>query len=75
MNEMRTTFSEEKEYQVSNIVTEGEKLPCIYKNYIYQGKNWKCPIYSAENHCEHYHCILCQGIYPKDRAYKMRLGQ
>ena len=69
-----TTFPEEEEHQVNSTVTKEEELSCIYKNYIYRGKNWKCPICSAEDHCRHYHCILCQGIYFKDRTYKMRSG-
>ena len=61
-----------KNKKISSTVTEGEELPCTYKNYIYKGKNWKCPICSAEDHCGHYHCTQCQEIHPKDRSYKMR---
>ena len=71
---MWITFPEEEEQKISSIVTEGEEFPCIYKNYIYREKNWECLICNAENHCRYYHCILCQGIHPKDRSYKMRLG-
>jgi len=55
---------------------EGKELPYIYKNYIYQGKNWKCPVCNADNgYCEHYYCTLCKKVYSKDRGYKMRLNQ
>jgi len=72
---MWITFLEKKEQKISNTVIEGEELPYTYKNYIYRGRNWKCLICSAENHCGHYHYILCQGIHLKDRTYKMRLGR
>ena len=71
-DEMWTTFPEEEEQKISSTVTKGEELPSIYKNYIYREKNWKYPICSTEDHCGHYHCTLYQGIYPKDRAYKMK---
>jgi len=63
-----------KNKKISSTVTEGEELPCTYKNYIYKGKNWKCPICNAKDHCGYYHCILYKGIHSKDRAYKIRLG-
>src|SRR6266540_5715454 len=69
-----STFPEEEELKVNNIKTEEENLS-TYKNYIYRGKNWKCPICSTEDHCGHYHCIRCQGIHPKNRSYKMRLSR
>jgi len=72
---MWTTFPEEDEQKISSTVTEGEKLPYTYKNYIYRGKNWECLICSAEDYCGHYHCTLCQGIHLKDRSYKMRPDQ
>ena len=65
------TFFKEKNQQISSTMTEGEKLPYTYKNYIYQEKNWKC----SEDHCGYYHCILCKEVYLKDRSYKMRLSQ
>ena len=58
-NEMWTTFPEEEEQKISSTVTEGEELSYIYKNYIYKGRNWECPICSAEDYCRHYHCTLC----------------
>ena len=66
-----STSPEEEELKFNNIKTE-EENPSTYKNYIYRGKNWECPICSAEDHCGHYHCTQCQGIHPKDRSYKMR---
>ncbi len=72
---MWTTFPEEEEQKISSTVTEGEEFPCTYKNYIYRGKNWECLICNVKDHYGHYHCTLCQEIYPKDRAYKMRLSQ
>ncbi len=38
-DEIWTTFLEEEECQISSTITEEEELSCIYKNYIYQGKN------------------------------------
>src|SRR6266540_1114525 len=67
-----STSSEEEEQEVENVKVEREETPSTYKNYIYKGKNWECPICSAEDHCGHYHCTRCQGIHPKDRSYKMR---
>ncbi len=58
-NKTWTTFLEKAECQISNIITEEEELIYTYRNYIYRGKNWKCLICDAENHCEHYYCILC----------------
>ena len=72
MDEMWTTFPEEEERQISNTVTKGEELPYTYKNYIYWEKNWQCLICNAEDYCGHYHYILCKGIHPKDRSYKIR---
>ncbi len=57
---------EGEEQKINRIETEGEETPSTYKNYIYRGKNWECPICSAEDHCGHYHCMRCQGIHPKD---------
>ncbi len=69
-------FSEKKNQQISSTVIEEEKFSCIYKNYIYKGKNWKCPVCNAnDGHCEYYYCILYKRIHPKDRAYKMRSDQ
>ncbi len=67
-----STFPEEKEQKIKSMKLEKKETSSTYKNYIYRGKNWKCPICSAEDHCGHYHCIQCQGIHPKDRSYKMR---
>src|SRR6266540_5857762 len=67
-----STSSEEEEQEVENVKVEREETPSTYKNYIYRGKNWECPICSVEDYCGHYHCTRCQGIYPKDRSYKMR---
>ena len=64
--------STEGEEQEIKIKTERKETPSTYKNYIYRGKNWECPICGAEDHCGHYHCTQCQGIHPKDRSYKMR---
>ncbi len=69
---MWATFPEKEECQISSTVTERKELPCTYKNYIYQEKNWKCPICSVEDYYRYYHCTLCQGIYFKNWAYKMR---
>ncbi len=66
-----STSSEEEELKIDSIKTK-EENPSTYKNYIYREKNWECPICSAEDHCGHYHCTRCQGIYPKYRSYKMR---
>ncbi len=66
-----STSLEEEELKVDNVKTK-EEHPSTYKNYIYRGKNWECPICGAEDHCGHYHCTLCQGIHPKDRSYRMR---
>ncbi len=74
-DEMWITFPEEEEYQISSTVTEGEEFPCTYKNYIYWEKNWECLICSVEDHYGHYHCILCQEVHSKNRAYKMRLDR
>jgi len=75
-DEMWVTFSEEEDPQISSVIIEMEELPYTYKNYIYRGKNWKCPVCNAdEGHCEHYYYILCEGIHHKDQAYKMRLSQ
>ncbi len=74
-DEMWITFPKEEEQKISSTVIEGEELSCTYKNYIYREKNWKCPICSAEDHCGHYHYILCKGIHSKDRAYKIRPSQ
>ena len=74
-DEMWTTFPKEEEQKISSTVTEGEKLPYIYKNYIYREKNWKCPVCSVEDHCRYYHYTLCQGIHLKDRSYKIRSSQ
>ncbi len=57
-DEMWTILSEGTEYQNSSTVIEGEELKCIYKNYIYRGKNWECLICNAEDYCGHYHCTL-----------------
>ncbi len=62
----------EGEEQKVKMETERKETPSMYKNYIYRGRNWECPICSAEDHCGHYHCTQCQGIHPKDRSYKMR---
>ncbi len=64
--------SQEGEEQEVKIKTESKETPSMYKNYIYRGKNWECPICGAEDHCGHYHCTQCQGIHPKDRSFKMR---
>ena len=67
-----STSPEGEEPKVKSMEKERKETPRTYKNYIYRGKNWKCPICSAEDHCGHYHYTLCQGIHPKDRSYKMR---
>src|SRR6266540_3650279 len=67
-----STSPEEEEQKVKSIEIESKETPSTYKNYIYRGKNWECPICSAEDHCGHYHCTRYQGIHPKDRSYKMR---
>ena|SRR6266540_44345 len=67
-----STSLEKEEQKTGSTEIEGEETPSTYKNYIYRGKNWECPICGAEDHCEHYHCTRCQGIHPKDRSYKMR---
>ena len=69
-----STSTERKEQEIK-IKTERKEIPSIYKNYIYRGKNWECPICSAEDHCGHYHCTRYQGIHLKDRSYKMRPGR
>jgi len=38
-DEMWTTFPEEEDQQISNIITKGKEFLYIYKNYIYRGKN------------------------------------
>src|SRR6266542_5011807 len=67
-----STSQEGERQKDDSVETEGEETPSTYKNYIYRGKNWECPICGAEDHCGHYHYALCQGIHPKDRSYKMR---
>src|SRR6266511_4115047 len=62
-----------EERKVKSIEIGSKETPSMYKNYIYRGKNWECPICGAEDHCGHYHCTQCQGIHPKDRSYRMRL--
>ena len=72
---MWTTFLEEEDQQISSTVTKGKELSCIYKNYIYWNKNWKCPVCNTnDDYCEHYHYTLCKRIYFKDWAYKMKLS-
>jgi len=57
-------------------VIEEKEFLCIYKNYIYRGKNWKYPICNADNsYCRYYYYTLCKEIYPKNQAYKIRLSQ
>ncbi len=68
----QASTSQEGEEQEVKIKTERKETSSMYKNYIYRGKNWECPICSAEDHCGHYHCTQCQGIHSKDRSYKMR---
>ncbi len=67
-----STFSEKEEQKTDSTEIEEAETPSTYKNYIYRGKNWECPICSAEDHCGHYHYTRCQRIHPKDRSYKMR---
>ncbi len=66
-----STSPEKEELKFDNVKIK-EEHPSTYKNYIYRGKNWECPICGAEDHCGHYHCTQCQGIHPKDRSFKMR---
>ena len=61
-----STSSEGKEQKVKSMKIERKETPSMYKNYIYRGKNWECPICSVEDHCGHYHCTRCQEIHPKD---------
>ena len=61
-----STSPEGEEQKVKSMKIERKETPNTYKNYIYRGKNWKCPICSAEDHCGYYHCTRCQGIYPKN---------
>ena len=51
-----STFPEREKQKIGSTETEEEKIPSTYKNYIYRGKNWECPICDTEDHCEHYHC-------------------
>ncbi len=67
-----STSPEGEEQKIKSMKLERKETSSIYKNYIYRGKNWECPICGAEDHCGHYHCTQCQGIHPKDRSYKMR---
>ena len=54
-----STSPEEEKQKVKSIEIESKETPNTYKNYIYRGKNWKCPICGAENHCGYYHCPRC----------------
>ena len=55
----QASTSPEREEQEVKIKTERKETPSMYKNYIYRGKNWECPICSAEDHCGHYYCTQC----------------
>ena len=58
--------AEEKEKDLKSVINN-KMIPYSYVNYIYQEKNWECPICEVDNdHCEHLHCMICQRLHPKD---------
>ena len=58
--------NEEKELKT---VINNETISYLYVSYIYQGKNWECPVCKVDDdHCRHFHCMICQGLYSKDQV-------
>ena len=70
------TEGAEKERRNFKPVINNEMISYLYVNYIYQEKNWECPVCRADDgHCEHTHCMLCKELHLKDQAWKMRSSQ